>query len=142
MLRHSIFNAHKLLLLLIIVLFSSFQAVVASEAAHEGTWTKFKAKTKGSWSITVEGDKRYINFNDEFKTKRAPDLKIVLSPKPLANITNRNALDGSVIISLLTSYSGAQRFEIPQDVNLEDYQTLLIHCEKFTYVWSGGSLNI
>ena len=129
------------LLVAIISLGLTLQQVNASEtAAPQGTWTKFKAKTKGGWSITSADGVSYIEFDEAFKTKKAPDLKVLLSPKPVDQVTNRNALDGAVVVTELKSYSGAQRFKLPDGINLEDFESVLIHCEKYTFVWSGGSL--
>ena len=116
------------------------QANASESAAPQGTWTKFKANTKGGWGITNTDGASYIEFDEAFKTKKAPDLKVLLSPRPIDQVTNRNALEGAVVVTELKSYSGAQRFRLPDGINLADYQSVLIHCEKYTYVWSGGSL--
>ena len=90
--------------------------------------------------VQVIGPVVDVEFDEAFKTKKAPDLKVVLSPKSVDQVTNRNALDGAVVVTELKSYSGAQRFKLPDGINLEDFESVLIHCEKYTFVWSGGSL--
>ena len=48
-------------------------------ANAESTWEKQDFKVKGTWSIEQRADGNYFVLSDNFKTKKAPDLKIFLS---------------------------------------------------------------
>ncbi|MEO1235710.1 MAG: DM13 domain-containing protein [Planctomycetota bacterium] len=116
-------------------------SALAANTLDSGTWTKKSYKAKGSWSIVQDGDTLTIQLDSKFKTKKAPDLKLFLSPKPLGELNGKNATQGSLRIAALKSHKGAQSYTLPAGTDLSDYQTLIIHCEQFSKLWSGASIN-
>lgn len=123
--------------------FTQYGAAAAEEsmqALHKGTWTKKSFKASGEWSIYTEDGKTYVKLSSDFRTRNAPDLKIFLSPQAASETNGRNATDGAVLISPLSSNSGEQIYEIPASVDLADYQSILIHCERFSKLWSAADL--
>lgn len=121
-----------------VVLAISLVAVIAN-ADSSGTWQKKSQKIKGSWSIVQQDEGFVLNLGEGFSTRNAPDLKLVLTKQSLADVNNKNALAGEhVIVSLLESNKGAQSYALPDDY--ADYDTLLIHCEKFSKLWGGTSI--
>ena len=118
---------------------------VASEASAEtvlntGSWTKKSFKVSGTWSIVEKDGARYVTLSDDFKTRNAPDLKIFLSPTSASSANGRNATNGSVLIAPLSSNKGGQTYEIPADIDLSDYASILIHCEAYSKLWSAADL--
>jgi hypothetical protein len=111
-----------------------------SEVLFEGHWTQKGSAIAGSWSIVEEGGKRFVVLDDEFKTKRAPDLKIFLSPLSLKEVDGSNATDGALLISALKSHRGAQRYAIEPDVALSKYASIVIQCDKYSKLWGGARL--
>ena len=109
-------------------------------ALYEGTWTKKNFGIKGTWKIVEENEGRFLELDEHFKTKKAPDLKLFLSKTALKELSNDNTLSSSVLISPLRAHKGAQRYEIKKEIVLSDFQTLVIHCEKYTKLWGGASL--
>ncbi len=106
----------------------------------QGTWTKKTQKASGNWQIVeTEEGQTVIKFDDAFKTKKAPDLKVFLSPKNGNEANNKNAQEGALFIGDLSSPKGAQSYEVPEGVNVSEYQSILIHCEAYTKLWSAGS---
>ena len=114
----------------------SFSIVVAS-----GEWTQKNYSTTGTWRVVQEEGQRYVELDAAFATQSGPDLKLFLSPTGLDDLTDQNATDASVFIGLLENNEGAQRFAIPDDVSLAEFDSLIIHCEQFSKLWSGASLN-
>ena len=115
-------------------------AVPADGILASGTWTKKKRTSKGTWSITREGGELFVKLDDDFSTRNAPDLKIFLSPLSAAETSNANAINGALLVSLLSSNKGAQSYKIPSGTDLADYKSILIHCENFTVLWSAADL--
>jgi hypothetical protein len=111
-----------------------------SEVLFEGHWTKKGSAISGSWSIVEEGGKRFVLLDDEFKTKKAPDLKIFLSPLSLKEVDGSNATDGALLVSSLESHRGSQRYAIESDVALSEYASIVIQCEKYSKLWGGARL--
>ncbi len=103
-------------------------------------WHKAKNDIVGTYRIFDEDGKRYVELGSDFKTKKGPDLKLVLSPQTASRVKDKTALDGGHVVSLLKSERGRQRYEIPTSMDLSKYRSLLIHCEKYTKLW--GSVDL
>ena len=114
-------------------------AETASETLFSGVWTKKTSKSSGDWSIVKEGGKTFVKLSGDFKTRKAPDLKLFLSPQDASAANNKNATDGAVLIAPLSSNEGAQSYEIPAGVDLATYKSILIHCEAFSKLWSAAN---
>ncbi|MCG8419759.1 MAG: DM13 domain-containing protein [Proteobacteria bacterium] len=107
----------------------------------QGRWTKKTYSVSGSWKIVREGDKRFLVISGDFRTKNGPDLKVFLSPRALGDVTSRNATRDSRLVSRLPRHKGAQRIEIPAGVDLAQYKTVLIHCKKYSVLFTASALN-
>ena len=120
-------------------------AVAAAPTAPDGvvasgTWIKKRRDSSGTWSIVRDNGALFVELDSDFKTRNAPDLKLFLSPLSAAEVTKSNAVEGSLMISLLKSNKGAQRYAIPAGNSLEQYQSILIHCEDYSVLWSAADL--
>ncbi len=118
----------------------SSKTVFSAEVVASGSFIEKQKSITGDWSIEREGGDRFIVFGDNFKSKSGPDLKIFLSPATLSEVTGKTATQGSAFISELKSTKGTQRYPIPKDIDPTQYQSLLIHCEKYAILWGGGEL--
>ena len=105
-----------------------------------GTWTTKGYAINGGWKIVARDDKKIIIFDEHFKTKKGPDLKVYLSRKSIKDIGGGDVIQSSVKIGRLNSHKGAQEYEIPNNVNLNDFASLLIHCEAYAHLWGGAAL--
>lgn len=112
----------------------------AHDTTYSGAWTKKSFKSSGTWEIYSDGDKSYVKLSADFRTRNAPDLKIFLSPLAANEATGKNATDGAVLVSPLSSNAGEQVYEIPADVDLADFKSILIHCEQYSKLWSAADL--
>jgi len=116
------------------------EGAMASETLHSGEWTKKTSKSSGGWTIYQDDGKTFVKLSSEFRTRNAPDLKIFLSPLSADEATGKNATDGAYLVAELSSNAGEQIYEIPDSVNLADYQSILIHCEQYAKLWSAADL--
>ncbi len=105
-----------------------------------GGFVSKKYSVDGGWTITTSGDKTLITLDDTFKTKGGPDLKIFLSKQSIGEVTGKTATKDSVLVSALKSNKGTQTYELPEGINLDDYQSLLIHCEQYSVLWGGAAI--
>lgn len=117
-------------------------AAVTQEAGYatSGDFVRKSKRLKGSWNVEQRGDKTFIVFADDFRAANGPDLKIFLSPKSIADATGKNAVDGSINIGELKKTKGTQEYEVPANINLADYGSVLVHCEAYSVLWGGGDL--
>jgi hypothetical protein len=104
------------------------------------SFSKKRYSIDGTAKIVRTENETRIVFDDAFKTRGGPDLKVYLSKKPLSEIQNENVSDNSVKISVLRSKKGAQSYIIPENIDLSDYKSVLIHCEAFEVLWGGFDL--
>jgi len=112
----------------------------ASKAEARATFVKKRYTIKGTWNVTEENGQNVIRFNDDFKTKGGPDLKVYLSPNSVSNLNSKSVEGSSLKLSVLKSNKGAQSYIIPAGVNLSDYKSVVIHCEAFSVLWGGFDL--
>jgi len=108
-----------------------------AEALAPSSFVKKRYNIKGSWNVREQDGQTVIQFNDDFKTKGGPDLKIYLSSKTLSELDSGDVEDTSVKLSVLKSNKGAQSYILPADLNLSDYKSVVIHCEAFSVLWGG-----
>lgn len=136
-----------LLPILLLGLFASIG--YAAEPVAQGTWTRIDYDVEGVWRIEAEDGRLTVRLSDDFETKNGPDLHVLLSPKPLDQLTNDNAMQGALVAGLLQTSDdstffrkmrGAQSFTLPAGTRLEDFRTLVIHCVEFSHLWAGAAL--
>lgn len=129
-----------LMLALMSFAFLAVSAPASAEVVDGGTFTKKKYAISGGWEIIKEGGQTIIRFDNSFKTKQGPDLKVFLSKKSISEVNGRNATQDSVMISVLSANSGTQDYVLPADINIEDFSTILIHCEAYSVLWGGAAI--
>ena len=134
-------NPAGLMMFLVLGLFSLLSVNTANAMSQsEGGWVNKQYSIKGGWEILEKNGKTTIKFTDSFKTKGGPDLKIFLSKKDIADANGKNAGTDSVLLSVLKKTKGSQEYEVPANIDLNDYQSLLIHCEAFSVLWGGANI--
>ena len=123
------------------VLWGGAPLSVGEVVASGSEWQKKTRSIEGRWEIAKVGKGHMLRLGSDFATKKAPDLKAVLSPLKLGQARNENALAGGLVVSVLRSHKGAQEFAIPEGTDLSTYRSLLIHCKKYTKLWGGAKLD-
>ncbi len=116
-------------------------ASLAPTVIAAGTFVKKAQRVDGGWSVVTRPDGvRVVRFDDAFSTRGAPDLKVFLSPTQVEGLNGRTATNEAVLLGALQSTSGAQEYEIPADLDLSAFASVLVHCEAFSKLWGGGNL--
>ena len=105
-----------------------------------GDFVRKSKRIKGGWSVVERDGNTYIRFADDFRAAGGPDLKVFLSPISVADVTGDTAVDGSINIGELQKTKGAQEYLVPAGVNLDDFESVLVHCEAYSILWGGGDL--
>jgi len=102
----------------------------------EKPFVKKRYSIHGSASIqTVDGATQVI-FSEDFRTK----IKLYLSKIPLSTLLAEDVGEYSVRLSVLKSHKGTQTYIIPEDIDLSEYKSVIIHCEAYTVLWGGFDL--
>jgi len=103
-------------------------------------FVKKRYSIKGEWSVAEVDGETQIRFSDDFKTKGGPDLKVFLSKTSIENLDSETAEQNSFKIGVLKSKSGGQIYTLPDDINLSNYKSVIIHCSAFSVLWGGFDL--
>ncbi|CEJ45012.1 DM13 domain-containing protein [Umezakia ovalisporum] len=86
--------------------------------------------TQGKVNVITENGKRYLAFDQGFKTDNGPDLFVILhrsKKPPIYGVVEKDY----VSIAALEKISGAQRYALPDQVNLAEFKSVAIWCRKF-----------
>lgn len=132
---------NRFLALALLALAVGLAAAAGAQTLHNGQFIKKNYRIDGGWSIVHTDQGRYLELDARFRTKNAPDLKLFLSRLPGAELSNGNTVANSVLISPLKSNKGAQRYLLPENIDLDEYQSLVIHCEAFSKLWGVSDLH-
>ena len=107
----------------------------------QGGFVKKFQKIEGTYTIRQVGEKRVLEFSEDFKTKKGPDLQIIFSHLDISQADNKNAGSGKVVnLGLIKSHKGRQSFDLPKDMDLSQYKSVLIHCVEYSKLWGGANL--
>jgi len=93
-----------------------------------GTFVAAEKPTTGQAQIVTENGQRYVVLDSAFSTSaQGPDLHVVLDPASKPPMSYKD--QGSYVnLGLLHQYKGAQRFPIPNDIDLANYKSVSIWC--------------
>ena len=75
-------------------------------ADQTGSFEKRAKPISGTLSLTEVDGQKIIRFNDDFKTKKGPDLKIFLSKKPIADLKKRPTFIDPANLGFIDSIKG------------------------------------
>ena len=112
-----------------------------------GTFVSGEHETKGTARIINENGNRYLELGEDFLTfDMGPDLVVILhrsedvigSTEPPAYPLNE---EDYVILAPLKEFSGTQRYEITDDINLENYASAAIWCRQFNATFGAARLS-
>jgi Electron transfer DM13 len=102
----------------------------ANPGSESGNFQAGEHPTKGKVSIITEKGKRYLEFDQNFKTEKGPDLFVILyrsDAPPKSGIKEKNY----VSIAPLKKTSGSQRYALPDNVKLAEFKSVGIWCRQF-----------
>ncbi|OUL37076.1 electron transfer flavoprotein [Nostoc sp. T09] len=106
------------------------KTTVASSGAGVGAFKAGEQPTQGKVKVVTEKGKRYLEFDQNFKTNQGPDLYVILyrsDAPPQSGIKEKDYLS----IARLQKPSGTQRYALPAKVKLGEFKSVAIWCRKF-----------
>lgn len=110
--------------------------LIANETATtnviaEGNFTTVEQDhpTEGKAQIIEENGQKYLQFDANFTTAQGPDVQVVLHRNASVAV-NLDEAD-YIVIAALQSFDGSQKYLLPEDLNLEEYQSVAIWCQQF-----------
>ena len=137
----SILQSGKRTTALFLVVFAMiFGTASVTYAASSGGWVSKQYQVNGAWEIFKRDGQTIIKLSDSFQTNAGPDLKLFLSKTDISDLTGKNATQNATFVSKLKSPTGSQEYVLPEEVDINDYTSLLIHCVKFSVLWGGSNI--
>ena len=81
-----------------------------------------------------------LSMSDDFRVSFGPDLRIYLSNS--ARSTS-GGVELFLIVDLLgpNTFNGPLTFELPEDINIEDFSHVVTYCKAFRQLWGSGELS-
>lgn len=98
--------------------------------AKSGNFKAGEHPTQGTVSVVTKQGKRYLEFDQRFKTNEGPDVFVILyrsDVPPIYGIKKKNYMS----IARLQKTSGSQRYALPDNVKLTDFRSVAVWCRKF-----------
>lgn len=99
-----------------------------SVAIASGAFVAGEAPTTGTARIVTEDGHRYLELDPAFSTSNmGPDLHVLLdsTERPPQSYTN---LGSAINLGSLHDYSGAQRYPIPDAIDITSFDSVVIWC--------------
>jgi len=96
---------------------------------------------QGSGTATVyelEDGTNLLRFED-FEVTNGPDLHVLLVPNDAP--VDRDDLTGYVDLGKLKGNIGNQNYEIPPDIDISEFRSIVIYCEPFHVLFASATLS-
>jgi hypothetical protein len=116
-------------------------AQTQSVAIATGTFVAGEAPTTGVARIVTEGGHRYLELDAAFSTSNmGPDLHVLLdsTEKPPQSYSN---LGSAINLGSLHDFTGAQRYPIPDAIDVANYDSVVIWCRMANATFGYAPLN-
>lgn len=111
----------------------------SARVLKSGNFMALEHPTQGTARIVMEGSQKILEFGNNFRSDSGPALRVVLhrSARPGMQLTEGQY----VVLSALQKTSGSQRYVIPNNLNLAQYQSVAIWCQQFNATFGAATLN-
>ena len=93
----------------------------------------------GTATIYQQGEEQVLRFED-FDVTNGPDLHVILTKHP-APANRSDVGDDYLDLGSLKGNQGNQNYTIPANVDLSQYQSVVIYCMPFHVVFATATLN-
>ncbi len=113
---------------------------IAAKPERSGTFVTVEPKhpTKGTVRVVKEGNKHFLEFDNQFSTVRGPDVTVVLHKAN--NVGLKLNENDYLTLAPLTNLTGTQRYEIPAGTNLSEYESVVIWCRQFNVTFGSADI--
>ncbi|MFG2335531.1 DM13 domain-containing protein [Streptomyces yangpuensis] len=109
----------------------------------QGSFISHEHDTKGTAKVVRLPDGSHVLRLEGLDTSNGPDLRVWLTNAPVKEgVAGWRVFDDGKYVSLgkLKGNKGDQNYEIPADVNLADYSSVAIWCDRFDVSFGAAEL--
>ena len=98
-------------------------------------------KGEGTAAIVQLADgQRVLRLDDDFRVTNGPDLYVYLSGAPAPRSSAELHSQGAFEVAQLKGNVGSQNYELPRDLDVDQFRSVVIYCRRFTTVFSTAEL--
>lgn len=112
---------------------------IAAAVGQSGYFQRREHATQGRVSIVAKSNKRYLQFDRNFKTSSGPDVFVILHRSSAPPTYGVKAKD-YVLVARLRKIRGSQTYALPTNINLSQYKSVAIWCRKFNATFGYASI--
>ncbi|QSJ20419.1 DM13 domain-containing protein [Nostoc sp. UHCC 0702] len=115
------------------------QTPTPTSVTESGNFKAGEYSAQGTARVITEQGKRYLEFDQKFKTGKGPDLFVILhrsDAPPVVGIKEKDYVN----LAPLQKTSGTQRYTLPDNLKLAEYKSVVIWCRKFNSTFAYASL--
>jgi hypothetical protein len=94
--------------------------------------------TTGTASVVTENGQTYVVFDEAFSTATGPDVQVVLYTEDEVPVNLEE--EDYVTIAPLESFDGGQRYLIPSNIDVDEYEAVAIWCREFNVTFGYAPL--
>lgn len=119
---------------------------ITAEVIKSGSFASGEHPTQGMAQLVRQENGIVLQLDQSFQTSTSgPDLFVVLHrSEDVLGSTEPPAyplVEGEyVVLAPLQNYSGTQAYEIPSDINVDDYRSAVIWCRQFNATFGAAVL--
>lgn len=110
------------------------------ERVVEGTFIDRIHAGDGTAVVLSDGNQRFLRFEEDFAIDNGPDLNVYLVRGVDADGDAGQFDDDFIDLGDLKGNIGAQNYEIGDDVDLDEYDTVVIWCVRFAVAFNAADL--
>lgn len=110
---------------------------IAGDDVASGSFVTAEHETTGTARVVSEDGTSYVVFDEQFQTDPGPDLFILLHRSQTPQSYEESEF---VNLGELQQTRGTQRYEIPGDVNPQDYASVVVWCRQFNVTFGYAPL--
>jgi hypothetical protein len=119
-------------------------AVVPGEIVTlaRGTFGERSHPGEGTAVVLNDGsEQRFLRFEDDFATDNGPDLFVYLTTADADAPAGDFGVDGQFVnLGRLSGNVGSQNYEIPVGLDLADFDTVVVWCDRFSVAFTTADL--
>lgn len=113
-------------------------------ALLSGNFMDADAFHRGSGLATIYRgpDGSYVLRLEDLDVTNGPDLHVILTPFANPEVPRDIKVSGYIDLGKLKGNRGNQNYPIPDDVDINSYQSVVVYCKPFSVIFSVASLQV
>jgi hypothetical protein len=109
-------------------------------ATNNGVLVDHGHQGDGTANVITDGTRTFLRFEDDFDIDNGPDLNVYLVRGVDADGPAGAFDDDFIDLGDLKGNVGAQNYEIPEGVDISEYDTVVIWCVRFGVAFNAANL--